>query len=62
MYIDIATEGNVLDKPYIIDDLLRMIQVLYGLLPMPYEEMSNVVETLKRVYNLHGNKFEIPEL
>ncbi|PBC27785.1 SET and MYND domain-containing protein 4 [Apis cerana] len=60
-YVDIATEGNISDK-HIIDDLLKMIEVLYDLVPMPCEEMNNVVETLKRVYDLNGNRFEIPDL
>lgn len=29
---------------------------------MPCAEMNNVVETLKRVYDLNGNRFEIPDL
>ncbi|XP_076242049.1 protein-lysine N-methyltransferase SMYD4 isoform X2 [Calliopsis andreniformis] len=61
-YVNIAAEGKVSDKPYIRDDLLKMINVLYKLAPMPCEELNNVVETLKRVYDLSGNKFEIPEL
>ncbi|XP_043785490.1 SET and MYND domain-containing protein 4-like isoform X1 [Apis laboriosa] len=59
-YVDIATEGNISDK-HIVDDLLKMIEVLYDLVPMPCEEMNNVVETLKRVYDLNGNRFEIPD-
>ncbi|XP_054004204.1 SET and MYND domain-containing protein 4-like isoform X2 [Hylaeus anthracinus] len=61
-YIDIATEGNISDKPYIIDDLIKMIEVLYYLVPMPCLEMNSVVETLKRVYDLRGNVFEMPKL
>ncbi|XP_006564916.1 SET and MYND domain-containing protein 4 isoform X2 [Apis mellifera] len=60
-YVDIATEGNISDK-HIVDDLLKMIEVLYDLVPMPCAEMNNVVETLKRVYDLNGNRFEIPDL
>ncbi|XP_029168935.1 SET and MYND domain-containing protein 4-like [Nylanderia fulva] len=61
-YVDIATEGNVQDKPYIIEDLLKMLQILYDYVPMPCHEMSNVVETLKRVYDLNGNRFIIPQI
>lgn len=43
-YVDIATEGNISDK-HIVDDLLKMIEVLYDLVPMPCAEMNNVVET-----------------
>jgi len=61
-YFNLAADNNMQDKSYIIEDLLKMIQVLYDYVPMPCEEMSNVVETLKRVYDLSGNRFEIPQL
>ncbi|XP_025991232.2 SET and MYND domain-containing protein 4 isoform X2 [Solenopsis invicta] len=61
-YIQLATNGNVQDKPYIIEDLLKMVQVLHDCVPMPCEEMSNVIETLKRVYDLNGNMYEIPQV
>jgi len=64
IYVDLATKGNVQGKSYIIKDLLKMIQVLHDCAPMPCEEMSNVIETLKRVYDLtmNGNMYEIPQL
>lgn len=62
IYVDLATEGNVQDKPYIIEDLVKMVQILHNYVPMPCEEMSNVIETLKRVYDLNGNRFEIPQI
>ncbi|OAD46876.1 hypothetical protein WN48_00001 [Eufriesea mexicana] len=51
----------MMDK-HIIDNLLTMVKVLYDLVPMPCEEMNNVIETLKRVYGLNGNRFEIPSI
>ncbi|CAL7933352.1 unnamed protein product [Xylocopa violacea] len=60
-YVDIATEGNILDEN-IVDGLLKMIEVLYDLVPMPCEEMNDVVETLRRVYDLSGNRVEKLEL
>lgn len=62
IYVDLATEGKVQNKSYIIEDLLKMVQVLHNYAPMPCEEMSNVIETLKRVYDLTGNMSEIPQL
>jgi len=62
IYVDLATEGKVQNKSYIIEDLLKMVQVLHNYAPMPCEEMSNVIETLKRVYDLTGNMYEIPQL
>jgi len=61
-YVYIATEGNVQDKPYIIEDLLKMIQILHKYAPMPCKEMSDVIETLKRIYDLSGNRFQIPKI
>jgi len=64
IYVDLATEGNVQGKSYIIKDLLKMVQVLHDYAPMPCEEMINVIETLKRVYDLtmNGNVYEIPQI
>ncbi|KOC68328.1 SET and MYND domain-containing protein 4 [Habropoda laboriosa] len=56
-YFNILTEGNILDR-YIGQDLLRMIKVLYELVPSPCVEMCNVVECVKRFYDLHGNRFD----
>ncbi|XP_033231350.1 SET and MYND domain-containing protein 4-like [Belonocnema kinseyi] len=61
-YVDLATEGKVSDKPYLISDLTRMIEVLLKYVTLPCVEVNNVVETLKRVFALHGNRFEIPDL
>lgn len=60
-YIELTTKGDVMDKPYIIIDLLTMIQVLYDCAPMPCEEMNNVVETLKYAYDLSGNRCVTPK-
>jgi len=38
IYVDLVTKGNVQDKPYIIKDLLKMVQVLHDCAPMPCEE------------------------
>ncbi|XP_032670457.1 SET and MYND domain-containing protein 4 isoform X2 [Odontomachus brunneus] len=55
-YVNLAEKGDVLNKPYIIEDLLMMIRVLYDRVPIACKEMGEVVETLKRVNGLHGNK------
>lgn len=62
VYVDLATEGKMHDSSYIVEDLLKMVQVLHDYAPMPCEEMSNVIETLKRVYDLNGNIYEIPQV
>lgn len=60
IYVDLAEKGDVLNNPYIIEDLLMMVRVLYNRVPIFCQEMSAVVETLKRVYFLHGNTFILP--
>jgi len=61
MYYDIAFEGNVHGKPYIIEDLLKMAEVLHDCVPMPCREMDCVMEILKHVYKLmNGNMYEMP--
>ncbi|XP_012538700.2 SET and MYND domain-containing protein 4 isoform X1 [Monomorium pharaonis] len=62
IFVNLATEGNIQDKSYIIEDLLKMVQVLHDCAPMPCEEMNNVIETLKRMYDLSGNIYEIPQV
>ncbi|XP_035731524.1 SET and MYND domain-containing protein 4-like [Vespa mandarinia] len=60
-YVCLATVGEVHDNfSYIIQDLLKMIQILYDHAPMPCREMNKVVETVKRVYSLSGNRFDLP--
>lgn len=62
LYIDIAADGNVSDKPYMIPDLLKMIEVLYNLAPTYVKEMNSVEETLKLVNHLNWNRIYYPEL
>ncbi|XP_015595631.1 SET and MYND domain-containing protein 4 [Cephus cinctus] len=59
-YIDRVTDGNIDDKN-MLPDLLKMIEVLAENVPMPCKDMSEVVETVKRVYALTGNKFDVPK-
>lgn len=61
-YVDLATEDNVEDKALVLKDLYTMVQVLHDNVPMPCQEMDNVIETLKRIYDLSGNRFEIPQV
>ncbi|KOC68566.1 SET and MYND domain-containing protein 4 [Habropoda laboriosa] len=60
-YFDILAEVNIMDR-YIGEDLLRMIKVLHELVPFPCKEMCDVVETMKRFYDLNGARFDEPEL
>ncbi|XP_076655257.1 protein-lysine N-methyltransferase SMYD4 [Halictus rubicundus] len=61
-YIDIVYEGNMADNPHVLFDLLQMMKLLYYTVPMPCMEMNGVEETVKRIYDLQGNKFELPKL
>ena len=63
IYVDYATEDRIENKPYLLTELARMIEILVKYVPLPCSEVNNVVETLKRVFALtYGNKFEIPKL
>ncbi|XP_043482677.1 SET and MYND domain-containing protein 4-like [Leptopilina heterotoma] len=61
-YVKFATDGKIDDKPYILNDLIKMIKVLMTYVTLPCVEVNNVVETLKRVFDLNGNRFEVPSL
>ena len=61
-YLDLSFVGDIADKPYIVDDLLQMITVMYDLVPMPCEEMFTAVDLLRCVYSFFGNIREIPVL
>ncbi|KAF7417970.1 hypothetical protein HZH68_000623 [Vespula germanica] len=61
-YISLAITDKMDDKEHIIQELLQMIQVLHDHIPMPTREINDVVETLKRVYCLTGNKFVLPKI
>lgn len=61
-YVKFATEGKISDKPHLMDDLIKMIKILMKYVNLPCMEVNNVVETLKRVFALNGNRFEVPSL
>ena len=61
-YMSLAAKGKVSDKPRMINGLTSMIEVLLKYVSLPCGEVNNVVETLKRVFALNGNRFEIPDL
>ncbi|CAK9808876.1 SET and MYND domain-containing protein 4 [Anthophora quadrimaculata] len=60
-YYTFATEGIIRDKNT-LEDLFKMIEVLHECVPSPCMEMVDLVETLKRLYDLGGNQFEIPKI
>ncbi|CAK9801439.1 SET and MYND domain-containing protein 4 [Anthophora plagiata] len=60
-YYTLAEEGIITDKNT-LGDLLKMIEILHELVPPPCLEMIDVVETVKRLYDLAGNQFEIPQI
>lgn len=61
-YVNFATDGKIFDKPYILNDLIKMIKILIKYVSLPCVEVNNVVETLKRVFALNGNRFEVPSI
>ncbi|XP_014487894.1 PREDICTED: uncharacterized protein LOC106751508 [Dinoponera quadriceps] len=62
IYVDLARKGDVMDKPYIMEDLFMMIRVMYNRVPIACKEMVDVVETLTRVYHLNGNRLILPKI
>ncbi|XP_012267599.2 SET and MYND domain-containing protein 4-like [Athalia rosae] len=59
-YIDLAYVGKTDQDPNMLNNLLRMIEVLYELVKRPCVELNNVVETVKHYYALQGNRFDVP--
>lgn len=59
---DLAMTGDVFDKPYLFEDMCMAIRVLYNRVPIACREFNLVVETLKRVYEYHGNNFVMPTI
>lgn len=62
IYVHQMEANKAQNIPGMVKDLSKMIQVLHDYVPMPCSEMSEVVETLKRVNDVHGNIFEIPKM
>lgn len=54
-YYTLASRGDVEDKPEIITDLCKMLNILYKYVDLPCTEVNNVIEILKKVYSLRGN-------
>lgn len=63
-YVDEVTINTsaLRNRPEVITDLLMMIQTLHDYVPMPCSEIIDLVDTLEKVYELHGNVLEIPEI
>lgn len=59
-YIPLVEAGDIVDNPYIVEDFLRIIRVLYDRVPMRCPLLNVVVEGLKLIYEYHGNKFALP--
>lgn len=60
-YIDLAQDGNIESDPNMLSNLFKMVQLLYELVEKPCVELNNVVETVKHVYSLQGNRFDLPD-
>ncbi|XP_057322013.1 SET and MYND domain-containing protein 4-like [Microplitis mediator] len=57
-YYTLASRGDVEDKPEIITDLCKMLKILYKYVDLPCTEVNNVMEILKKVYSLLGNRLQ----
>lgn len=56
-----AVKGNIFEE-HMIDVLLEIMQAMYESVSMPNAELTEALEFLKFVYNLNGNRFDIPKL
>ncbi|XP_043265685.1 SET and MYND domain-containing protein 4-like [Colletes gigas] len=61
-YKENAKKGIIFDKSDIVDDAIRMIKLFYYQTPKPCLELTQLIEELKSIVYLTGNKFEIPRL
>ena len=50
------------DKSLILEDLLKMLQILYDYAPVPCLETTKVNGTLTRVYYTKLNTFNAPQI
>ncbi|CAG5092316.1 Similar to SMYD4: SET and MYND domain-containing protein 4 (Pongo abelii) [Cotesia congregata] len=57
-YYALATRGDVEDKPEMIENLGKMLKILYKHVNLPCTEVNNVVEIWKKVYSLLGNRLQ----
>ncbi|XP_046483221.1 SET and MYND domain-containing protein 4-like isoform X1 [Neodiprion pinetum] len=60
-YIELAYDGKIENDPNMLQNLVKMIELLFDLVERPCIEINNVVETVKRVYALQGNRFDVPD-
>ncbi|XP_033336685.2 protein-lysine N-methyltransferase SMYD4 [Megalopta genalis] len=61
-YLEIVKAGDLDDKPYILPDIIEMIEILHEKVPLPNREITNAVEVMKQIYALQGNVFRLPQL
>nr|XP_050853770.1 SET and MYND domain-containing protein 4-like isoform X2 [Vespula vulgaris] len=61
-YMSLAIMDEVDNKEHIIKELSKMIQVIHDHVSIPSKEINDIVETLKRMLCLTGNKFVLPKI
>ncbi|XP_043682163.1 SET and MYND domain-containing protein 4-like [Vespula pensylvanica] len=61
-YASLAMMDKVKNKEFMIQELSKMIQILHDHVSTPSKEINEVVEILKRIYGLIGNKFVLPKI
>lgn len=61
-YISSAMSGTIHDKPMILKNLSSMLQALMKHVKLPCKEVNDVTEMMKRVFDLNGNRFVLPQV
>ncbi|XP_012277849.1 SET and MYND domain-containing protein 4-like [Orussus abietinus] len=61
-YMELATEGDIETEPNMLKNMFKMIEFLFENVPLPFVEINNIIETIKRVESLHGNTFLMPKI
>ena len=63
-YHNLILDGNIQekDKALILEDLLKMLQILHDYAPKPCFEMTTVGDTVLLMYYSNGNAFNTPQI
>lgn len=61
IYRELIDKGNMDDKPDLINELFKMVQVLHNYASMPCKETTSVIKLLRSAHLLTGNRFKLPQ-
>lgn len=61
LYSNLIEEGDVDDKPRLIEELLKMIRILCDYAPLSCLETTSAIQLLRLAYLLTGNRYKLPQ-